>query len=422
MIKNLFLVIVTVLLTGVAFSAEDAARGGRPVASNQRTKAQVVPTGVARVVATYDSPVLRPAGLGWDGAFLWLVSDEDQTIYKLDPATMAVLDTLPTPSANWTFGLDHDGTDLWGDTDEPEVIFQMDDSTGGVLNTFVSPYLSPNGVVFDGAMVWHSAFSQDLALMDPATGLVSRTIPAPGNQAPRGLEMFGGSLWVVDANTYADDAVHRLDPADGTVEAVYLPVGAPTELIYGLAHDGSRFWLTDLETAKIHILETEDGLVFADGFKSGDGVRWSSTGLDCGSTPVAPGAGCPPECTGGCPIAGSCVIDCTGASACLGSYIPCPAGYDCNVLCIGDLSCRYSVIACPEGQSCAVECIGSQACEWTDVECSWLGTCDLNCGSEPGACDSAQLGCGHNACHASCAGASHPLVACGGSCDCVTCD
>lgn len=422
MIRNLFLILVIVLLTGIAYSSEDAARGGRPNASPPRTEAQVIPTGVARVVATFDSPVLRPAGLGWDGVSLWLMSDQDQTIYKLDPATMAVLDTLPAPTANWTFGLDHDGTDLWGDTDEPEVIFQMDDSSGGVLSSFVSPYSAPNGVVFDGAKVWHSAFSQDLALMDPATGLVSRTIPAPGNGAPRGLEMFGGSLWVVDANGYVDDAIHRLDPANGTIQATYLPVGAPIELIYGLAHDGSRFWLSDLDTAKIHILEMEDDLVFADGFESGDGVMWSFTGLACGSTPVAPGAGCPPECTGGCPVAGYCVIDCSGTSACVGSYIECPAGFDCNVQCIGDQSCRYSVIACPEDQICDVDCIGSQACELTEMECSWLGACELSCGSEADACASTQLGCGHNSCLASCAGASHPLVECGGSCDCVTCD
>jgi len=422
MIRNVFLVVVIVLLAGTAFSSEDAARGGRREDLAPRTEGLVNPTGVARVVATYDSPVLRPAGLGWDGSSLWLVSDEDQTIYKINPVTMVVLDTIPAPSATWTFGLDHDGIDLWGDTDEPELIYQIDDSSGTVLNSFASPYSAPNGVVADGAMVWHSAFAADLALLDSATGLVSRTIPAPGNGSPRGLELFGGSLWVVDANSYVDDGIHELDPVDGSILATYLPQGSSFELIYGLAHDGTRFWLTDIDTAKIHMLELEDGVVFVDGFQSGDGLMWTSTELTCGSIPVAPGVGCPSECTGGCPVAGSCLIDCSGTSACSSAFIACPPGFDCDVQCIGDEACRFSLIRCSDHQDCSVSCIGAQACQWVDMECSWMGTCDLSCGTELDACSSTELLCGHNSCQASCAGTAHPFVTCGGSCDCVTCD
>ena len=404
-----------------AFAAEDAARGGSPVTGIPIDGSYRSFTGLARVVATHPSPVPRPAGLGWDGTSLWMVSDDDQTIYKLDPATMTILDSIPTPAATWSFGLGHDGSDLWGDVDSPELIYRLDDVTGAVLNSFASPYSSPNGVVFDGTNLWHSAFSSDLALMDPSTGVVVRTIPSPGNGNPRGLELFDGSLWVVDANTYPEDGIYRLDPSNGSVLSSYVPAGAAFGLIYGLAHDGTRFWLSDIDTNQIHTIRLEEALVFYDGFESGDGLQWSSTGLLCDSTPLPPGAGCPPACTGGCPTAGSCVIDCSATSACSGTSIICPEGFDCNINCDGSDACRYALVVCPADYACAVVCSGSQACQWMDVECTWLGNCDLSCATEPDVCEGTTVECGHNACQASCAGTSFPMLECGGSCDCVTC-
>lgn len=112
--------------------------------------------------------------------------------------------------------------------------------------------------------------------MDPSTGNVVLTIPAPGNQTPRGLEMVDGSLWVVDANTYPDDAIYKLDPADGSVLESYLPVDALFGLIYGITHDGTDFWISDLDTAQIHIIELEVTLLFYDGFESSNVGAWSA--------------------------------------------------------------------------------------------------------------------------------------------------
>lgn len=277
MIHKLVLVVLILSVAVGSVHAQDAARGGDPVASGHSTEGTRIFTGVARVVATFPSPIQRPAGIGWDGSSLWFVNDFDQTIYKVDPATMTVLGTLPAPASTWAFGLDHDGATLWGDVDEPKMVYQMDDTTGVILDSFVSPHFSPNGVVYDGSMIWHSGFGTDLTLIDPVTGTVSRTIPAPGNQTPRGLELFDGSLWVVDGNTYPNDAIYRLDPTDGTVLGSYLPVDASFGLIYGLAHDGTRFWLTDLDTAQIHIIEIEETLLFYDGFESGDTNAWGGT-------------------------------------------------------------------------------------------------------------------------------------------------
>ncbi len=270
------LVAAILLIACASLASEDAARVGPPATAEPAFHKALKSTAFAYVLATYTSPVMRPAGLGWDGTHLWMVSDSDQTIYKLDPETMVILDSMPTPAAAWSFGLDHDGVNLWGDLDEPELIYQLDDATGTVLNSFPSPHFSPNGVAFDGSQVWHSSFKDDLALMNPTTGSLTRAIPSPGNQAPRGLEWIDGALWVVDGNGYVDDAIYKVDPSDGTILEAYQPTGATFGLIYGLAFDGTHFWLSDLTTNKIHKLLIAKDLIFYDGFELGDTSAWSS--------------------------------------------------------------------------------------------------------------------------------------------------
>ena len=276
MIRRLTLVVSVFLLVGPTFANDDAARGGHTSKSDGGVSRARPFTGVAHVVQTYASPVLRPASIGWDGASIWFVDDRDQMIHKMNPSTWTEVDVLSAPAASYAFGLDHDGMTLWGDTDSPEQLYQMNDSSGVVLNSFASPHGAPNGVACDAGLVWHSGCGADLTLMDPVTGTVVRTIPAPGNRTPRGLEMVDGSLWVVDANTYPDDAIYRLDPVDGSVLESYLPVDASFGLIYGIAHDGTKFWMTDMDTAQVHILEFEVLLVFYDGFESGGLGEWSA--------------------------------------------------------------------------------------------------------------------------------------------------
>lgn len=210
------------------------------------------------VVTTFDAPDARPAGLGWDGTFLWLVGDASHTIYQIDPADGSVVDFFPVPEGDFefTFGLDHDGTTLWGDADGAGVdeIYQADGS-GVELLRYASPLAEPNGVLHDGTTLWHSGFLEDLQELDPADGTVLRTLPAPGNGFLRDLAWDGTSLWVVDANGTPDDAIYEVDPADGTVLSSFVPAGVSLELMFGLAFDGRYLWLSDLSTAEIHQID-----------------------------------------------------------------------------------------------------------------------------------------------------------------------
>jgi hypothetical protein len=140
--------------------------------------------------------------------------------------------------------------------------------------------------------------------------------------------------------------------------------------------------------------------------------------FDCGQTPTPATSACPAACTGGC-TAGTCIIDCPTAGACQGAALDCPDGFACRVQCTGTGTCDDATVTCPPFYACDVAC-ASGACGQTAVTCD-DGACSLTCNGN-NTCTGASVGCGVNTCHAICnSAASKPQVACGSSCDCVTC-
>ncbi|PYV12908.1 MAG: hypothetical protein DMG07_15985 [Acidobacteria bacterium] len=57
--------------------------------------------------------------------------------------------------------------------------------------------------------------SETIYLVEPASGKVMRSIPAPGAR-PHGLAWDNGFLWCVESN---DRAIYKLDPRDGRLLA-----------------------------------------------------------------------------------------------------------------------------------------------------------------------------------------------------------
>lgn len=264
-----------VISTPIALGQEDTAttlHSAWPITPPSNPPSNQIPQ--VDILETFDAPGRGPAGIGWDGTNFWLVANTDKLIFKLEPGTMAVLDSFAPPAASFAFGLDHDGTDLWGDTNEPDQIYRADDTTGVVSDSYASPFTSPNGVAWEGAALWHSAFLQDLSLIDPSDGSVIRTIPSPGNRTPRGLEWVDGALWVVDANLEPEDGIYQIDPSDGTILQRMQIAGATYP--FGLAFDGEYFWMTDYLADKIYKVDLMNFLL-ADDFESGDTSAWSST-------------------------------------------------------------------------------------------------------------------------------------------------
>src|SRR6185295_11629747 len=69
------------------------------------------------------------------------------------------------------------------------------------------------GTAFDGKYLYQLAEDR-IQKIDPQTGKVVATIPAPAGGAASGLAWAEGSLWV---GQYRDRKIHRIDPETGTI-------------------------------------------------------------------------------------------------------------------------------------------------------------------------------------------------------------
>jgi glutamine cyclotransferase len=106
-------------------------------------------------------------------------------------------------------GVTHDGRHVWAATGARLVAFDPD--SGEPTRTL--EHACDAGTAFDGTHLYQIAESR-IDKIDPATGHVVASIPAPGNGYDSGLTWAEGSLWV---GQYRDRKIHRIDPATGAI-------------------------------------------------------------------------------------------------------------------------------------------------------------------------------------------------------------
>ena len=136
------------------------------------------------------------------------MTTKDKTQAKLQPAEI-VREYGPFAGADHIHGVTHDGRNVWA-------------ATGAALIAFDPESAAPTrrleracdaGTAFDGKHLWQIAETR-LDKIDPATGQVLASIPAPGHGGDSGLTWAEGSLWV---GQYRDRKIHQIDPATGAV-------------------------------------------------------------------------------------------------------------------------------------------------------------------------------------------------------------
>jgi glutamine cyclotransferase len=129
------------------------------------------------------------------------------------PATVHAAEVVreygPFPGFERVNGVTHDGRRVWAATGAKLVAFDPD--SGELMQTL--DHASDAGTAFDGTYLYQIA-EQRIDKIDPATGNVMASIPAPGHGYDSGLTWAEGSLWV---GQYRDRKIHQIDPATGTV-------------------------------------------------------------------------------------------------------------------------------------------------------------------------------------------------------------
>ncbi|MEO5771207.1 MAG: hypothetical protein ABIQ29_03985 [Burkholderiaceae bacterium] len=116
----------------------------------------------------------------------------------------------PFAGADRIHGVTHDGQRVWAATGAKLVAF--DAATGEPTRTL--DVACDAGTAFDGKHLYQIAEAR-IDKIDPATGNVLASIPAPGSGSDSGLTWAEGSLWV---GAYRDRKIHQIDPATGAVQ------------------------------------------------------------------------------------------------------------------------------------------------------------------------------------------------------------
>ncbi|OFA00516.1 glutamine cyclotransferase [Duganella sp. HH101] len=106
-------------------------------------------------------------------------------------------------------GVTHDGQRVWAATGAKLIAF--DPASGDTTRAL--DVASDAGTAFDGTYLYQIA-ERRIDKIDPASGQVLASIPAPGDGYDSGLAWAEGSLWV---GQYRDRKIHQVDPATGVV-------------------------------------------------------------------------------------------------------------------------------------------------------------------------------------------------------------
>ena len=131
---------------------------------------------------------------------------------KTEPTTRSaeiVREFGPFPGADRINGVSHDGQAVWAATGAALLAF--DPASAKVTRKF--EVACDAGTAFDGKHLYQIAESR-IDKIDPATGTIVGTIPAPGSGSDSGLAWAEGSLWV---GQYRDRKIHQIDPATGAI-------------------------------------------------------------------------------------------------------------------------------------------------------------------------------------------------------------
>ncbi|MFO7896471.1 MAG: choice-of-anchor D domain-containing protein, partial [Candidatus Cloacimonadales bacterium] len=215
------------------------------------------------IVETFNIPG-KASGLAWDGEYLYsgIYGVNGSDIYQIDPSDGSYQLLFSDPELDDTYGLTYDGEYLWltdhrNGASQPAVAYQYD-FAGNILAQFDLPDHYMSGLAYDQGNFWAATYYPDgpsiIYQVDNSGNILQQldySLPSNSEQ-PWDLCLENGALWVAD---YDDDALHKLDTADGTILE-----SQPSENIKpsGVVFDGTYLWYVDGELSSEAVLYKVD--------------------------------------------------------------------------------------------------------------------------------------------------------------------
>jgi hypothetical protein len=229
--------------------------GSRLLAVDPKTG---LPAIAKRVEKVFKAPCKEPNDLAFVPEGLWILDQVDPNkAFLVRPDDGSVIRQIQTESIHGS-GIALANGALWiastktADGSPPKTM-KIDPVTGKTLKQWVTPgsgiwTKGPNatvsgahGIKFVNGRYWMAVpASGKLFLMEPESGEIVRSIPAPGIRT-HGLAWDNGTLWCVESN---DQAIYKMDPKDGKLLAK-IQLSKQDPALHGMdIHDGV-LWYCD---------------------------------------------------------------------------------------------------------------------------------------------------------------------------------
>lgn len=144
---------------------------------------------------TRSLPVASHAGTAFDGRHLFQIAGS--VILKLDPEDGRILATIPAPGDGADSGLAYAEGRLWVGQYRDRKIHEIDPATGAVLRTIPSNRVV-TGVTWVDGELWHGVWEDEggaLLHIDPETGAVLDELAMPEGKGVSGLESDGAETF-----------------------------------------------------------------------------------------------------------------------------------------------------------------------------------------------------------------------------------
>jgi YVTN family beta-propeller protein len=193
----------------------------------------------------------RPGSIAAGGRYLWVASEPDGTVSRIDRETRAAQTlTLGRNAAGVAFG----AGSAWVTNSEERAVVQIDPSSFTVVQS-IEVGNGPRAVAVGEGAVWvANTVDGTVSRIDLAQGVVTKTIPVGEN--PAGLAVGPGAVWVTSE---ASGTVVRLDPRSGTpVESVDVGNG-PT----GVAVGEGAVWVANRQDGTVSRIDPATNSVSA---------------------------------------------------------------------------------------------------------------------------------------------------------------
>ena len=229
-----------------------AAGAARAATISPETK-QRLPIVTKRVEKAFLAPGKMPNDLQCAADGLWILDQEDPNrVFKVRYQDGSVLKELQTESMHGS-GITYGDGALWIGSTGTLTTLKVDPETGKTLQAFDTPGVGlvhwghptkptgAHGLEWVDGKYWIAVPpSETIYLIEPNSGKVLRSIPAPGVR-PHGLAWDRGYLWCIES---IDRAIYKMDPKDGTLLAkIQLSKDDPEP--HGLSLRDGVFWYSD---------------------------------------------------------------------------------------------------------------------------------------------------------------------------------